>query len=159
MGNPSWAASDRFASGVDRWHNQDELDAFIADWTRECEDHDIMHLLQAEGVAAGPIMDERDCYSDPHLRGRKFFEPVNHAECGTHLYPGVSWKLSGTPCHIRKPPCRLGEDNEYVYKSVLGVSDQEYAELQCEGHIGMDYDPSITVYGRATKPGAKSEHA
>ena len=102
-------------------------------------------------------MDEKDCYSDPHLREREFFEQVNHTECGTHLYPGVSWKLSATPCHIRKPPCRLGEDNEYVYKSLLGVSDEEYVELQREGHIGMDYDPSITVYGRAKgDPGASS---
>jgi len=162
MGNPSWAASVRFGSSLDRWNNQDELDAFIADWTREREDHNVMHLLQAEGVAAGPVMDERDCYNDPHLREREFFEQVNHTECGTHLYPGVAWKLSGTPCHIRKPPCRLGEDNEYVYKSLLGLSDQEYAESQREGHIGMDYDPSITVYGRAkgdpgTTPGAKAE--
>ncbi len=107
-------------------------------------------LLQAEGVAAGPVMDERDCYRDPHLGEREFFERVDHPECGVHLYPGAPWKMSGTPCHIRKPPCRLGEDNEYVYKSLLGVSDREYEELERDGHIGMDFDPSITVYGRAS---------
>ena len=157
MGHPPWAASERFATGSGRWQNQDELDALISEWTREREDYDVMHLLQVEGVAAGPVMDERDCYRDPHLREREFFERVDHPECGSHLYPGVNWKLSGTPCHIRKPPCRLGEDNEYVYKSLLGVSDLEYEELEREGHIGMDYDPSITVYGRASPgPGASS---
>ena len=83
--------------------------------------------------------------------------PFSHPECGTHLFPGASWKLSETPCRIRKPPCCLGEDNEYVYKSPLGVSDEEYAELQREGYIGMDYDPSITVFGRAkNNPAASS---
>jgi crotonobetainyl-CoA:carnitine CoA-transferase CaiB-like acyl-CoA transferase len=41
------------------------------------------------------------------------------------------------------PPVRLGEHNEYVYKQVLKVSDEEYAELEKEGHIGMDYVPEI----------------
>ena len=34
-----------------------------------------------------------------------------------------------TPNRLRFPPCRLGEHNEYVYKEVIGVSDEEYAEL------------------------------
>lgn len=76
MGHPPWAVAGRFASAPGRWQNQDELDASISEWTREREDCDVMHLLQAEGVAAGPVMDERDCYADPHLRERGFFEPV-----------------------------------------------------------------------------------
>ncbi len=31
----------------------------------------------------------------------------------------------------------------YVYKELLGISDEEYAELEREGHIGMDYAPQI----------------
>jgi hypothetical protein len=37
----------------------------------------------------------------------------------------------------------LGEHNEYVYKEVIGVSDEEYAELEKAGHIAMDFIPSI----------------
>lgn len=148
MGRPSWAQDPRFSSTSDRWRCQDELDRRIAGWTRERDDYQIMHLLQAENVPAGPLMDERDCYNDPHVRSREFFEQVEHAECGTHLYPGSLWKMSRTPIHIRQPPCRLGEDNEYVYRTILGVSDQEYSDLERQGHIGMDYDPGITVYGR-----------
>jgi crotonobetainyl-CoA:carnitine CoA-transferase CaiB-like acyl-CoA transferase len=148
MGSPSWSEDRRFSSTTDRWRHQDDLDAHIAEWTQERDDYEVMRLLQAEKVAAGALMDEKDCYSDPHVRERGFFEQVDHAECGTHLYPGVLWKMSGTPLHIRKPPCRLGGDNEYVYKTLLGVSDQEYSELEREGHIGTEYDPGITVYGR-----------
>ena len=55
---------------------------------------------------------------------------------GSHLYVGAPYKMSD-PIKIRRGPVRLGEDNEYVYKQVLGVSDEEYAELR--GHIGMDF--------------------
>ncbi|RLC96863.1 MAG: hypothetical protein DRI40_01980 [Chloroflexi bacterium] len=149
MGDPSWADDGKFSDTLSRWHNQDELDRHIADWTRQRQDYEVMHLLQEAGVAAGPLMDERDCYADPHIRERGFFEQVTHVECGSHLYPGMLWKMSRTPGSIRRPPCRLGEHNEYVYKQLLGVSDEEYAELERDGHIGMEYHPSIVVHGRA----------
>jgi crotonobetainyl-CoA:carnitine CoA-transferase CaiB-like acyl-CoA transferase len=53
--------------------------------------------------------------------------------------------MSKTPNSFRLPPVRLGEHNEYVYKEILGVSDEEYAELEREGHIGMDLVPDIQI--------------
>ena len=34
----------------------------------------------------------------------------------------------------------LGQDNAYVYRSVLGCSDEEIAHLTADGHIGDRYD-------------------
>ena len=99
----------------------------------------LMGLLQDEGVPAGPVMNERDCYSDPHLKEREFFQELTQVDCGTHLYPGIQWKMTKTPNKIRRSPCLLGEHNEYVYKQVISVSDEEYAELERTGHIGMDF--------------------
>ena len=59
---------------------------------------------------------------------------------GTHLYPGAPYKMSRTPLRIRRGPVRLGEDNEYVYKQLLNITNERYAELEREGHIGMDYE-------------------
>ena len=99
-----------------------------------------MHALQQAGVAAGVVMDQADAYSDPHLAERGAFEEARQEDVGTHLYPGAPFKMSRTPPSIRRGPVRLGEDNEYVYKGLLSVSDAEYAELEREGHIGMDYE-------------------
>ena len=51
--------------------------------------------------------------------------------------------MSGTPIGIRRGPVRLGEDNGYVYKTLLKLTDEEYEELETEGHIGMDYSEDI----------------
>ena len=102
-----------------------------------------MHLLQSEGVPAGPLMDEKDAYSDPHVRVRGFLNELTHSVCGTHLYPGIAWKMSKTPNRLRLPPPCLGENNEHVYKKIIGVSDEEYAKLEKEGHIGTTYVSSI----------------
>ena len=139
MGNPEWSKDEKFADVLGRHNNQDELDRNIEEWTRGLEKYWVFHRLQREGVPAGPITNSRDCYRDPQLLERGFFEEAYQEECGTHLYPGMAFKLSETPGRIRKGPCRLGEDNEYVYKTLLGVSDEEYAELEKEEHIGMDY--------------------
>jgi crotonobetainyl-CoA:carnitine CoA-transferase CaiB-like acyl-CoA transferase len=84
-------------------------------------------------------MDSRDCHNDPHIKDRGFFVEVTHPEAGTHRYPGLFAKMSGTPLTYRTPSPCLGEHNEYVYKKLLGVSDEEYAELEREQHIGLEY--------------------
>ena len=143
LGNPPWTKDERFSDALSRYKNQDDLDKLVEEWTTQHDHHAVMHMLQKEGIPAGPVMDERDCYNDPHVKERGFHERVTHPECGTHLYPGLTWKASKTPNSIRSPACLLGEHNEYVYKKVIGVSDKEYTELEKEGHIGMDFVPGI----------------
>jgi len=139
LGNPAWTGDPKFSDHLNRLKNHDELDRHITEWTRERDSYEVMHLLQREGVPAGPVMDEKDAYADPHLRARGFFEELTHADCGTHLYPGLAFKMSKTPNRLRLPPVRLGEHNEYVYKKVIGVTDEEYEALKKNGHIGTSY--------------------
>jgi len=144
LGNPAWTQEKRFSDAASRWHNQDDMDDHIQEWTKERENYEVMRLLQAEGVAAGPVIDDRDAFSDPHFKERGFFQELTHPDCGTHLYPGLGWKASKTPNCLRRHPVCLGEDNEYVYKTLLGVSDEEYAALEREGHIGTEYAPHVS---------------
>ena len=102
-----------------------------------------MHLLQEAGVAAGPVMDQRDAYDDPHLDQRGMFEEVTQEDTGTHRYPRAPYKMSETPIGIRRGPVRLGEDNEYVYKTLLHYTDREYAALEAQGHIGMGFREDV----------------
>ena len=143
LGNPTWVEEEQFSNPYNRRENQDALDKLVEAWTVQHDKYDVMHLLQKKGVPAGPVMNSADSYSDPHLKARGFFEKVTHEDAGTHLYPGMAWKLSKTPLSIRRPPMRLGEHNEYVYKHILGVSDEEYAELVEQGEIGTEPAPHI----------------
>ena len=84
-----------------------------------------------------------DAYRNPQHLARGFFEQSTQVDTGTYLYPGMLFKMSKTPLGIRKPHLRLGEDNEYVYKDLLGYSDADYARLEREGHIGTQYAPGV----------------
>jgi len=139
MGNPPWTQDERFSNILSRWRHQDELDRLISEWTKEQDSYEVMELLQKEGVAAGPVLDDADAYADPHIFARGFFEPIQHREAGTHIYPGIMWKMPKTPGTIRSAPPCLGEHNDYVYKEVLKMSDEEIARLKEEEHIGDTY--------------------
>ena len=140
IGSLAWADDERFSSHSGRYEHQRALDGHISEWTRRHGPYEVMHILQSAGVAAGPVMDQRDAFEDPHLQERDIFEEVYHEDVeGSHLYVGAPYKMSDMLIRIRRGPVQLGQDNEYVYKQVLGVSDEEYAEFECMGHIGMDF--------------------
>jgi crotonobetainyl-CoA:carnitine CoA-transferase CaiB-like acyl-CoA transferase len=133
----------RFATVPERLRNQDALDPLIEKFTSKYDHREVAELLQRHGVPAGPVLDDADAYGDPQLRERGFFIPITHADAGQHLYPGMPWKMSRTPLQVRTPPVRLGEHNEYIYRELLGYSQEEYRQLETEGHIGTEYAPHI----------------
>ena len=75
----------------------------------------------------------------PDLQARGMFEQAWQRDVGTHLYPRAPFKMSESDIRIRRGPARLGQDNEYVYKTLLGLSDAEYDALVESGHIGEEY--------------------
>jgi len=143
LGNPPWTRDEKFLDFLSRYRNHDELDRHIQEWTSQHDHYAVMYMLQEQGVAAGPVLNARDAYNDAHLRERGFFELINHEDCGPYLHPGIMFKMSKMPLSVRRGPVRLGEDNEYVYKKLLEISDEEYERLEKEGHIGMDYAPHV----------------
>jgi crotonobetainyl-CoA:carnitine CoA-transferase CaiB-like acyl-CoA transferase len=145
IGNPDWTKDDKFSNCLKRWRNHNEMDKHIGEWTGQRDKFEAMYALQKEGVAAGPVEHPNDAYNDPQMKDRGFFESVTHAECGTHRYPGLTYRMSKTPNRVRLAAVRLGEHNEYVYKEILGVSNEEYARLEREGHIGMDLVPGLEI--------------
>jgi benzylsuccinate CoA-transferase BbsF subunit len=143
LGDPAWASEPRFATNDARAANYHELDALIAAWTVERDDYAIMHALQAEGVPAAPVLEASRMFDDPQLRARNFFRMQTQAEAGTFEYPGPLWQFSETPVEFYQPPVMLGEHNDYVYRELLGYSDEEIEALRAAGHITMDYAPNV----------------
>jgi crotonobetainyl-CoA:carnitine CoA-transferase CaiB-like acyl-CoA transferase len=122
-----------------RLEHQDAIDATLTEWTRQRTPQEAAQYLQDHRVTAGPVLSAAAAYQDPQLRDRSFFEPLTHPEAGTHEYPGILWKMSHTPAHLRTPPCCLGEHNDYVYRTLLEYTAEEIQSLTEMGHIGDTY--------------------
>ena len=145
MGNEDLAAHPDYQDSLNRWNNRKQLDVIISQWTATQNARSVMERLQAVGVPAGQIMDEADAFADPHHRDRGFWQPLDHPEIPERSmeHAGPLFRMDGHLNTVRRAAPRLGEDNEYVYKEILGFSDEKYREFEESGHIGMDYDPSV----------------
>jgi len=139
-GHAEWASDPRFADLAARLQHQGELDALVAGWTRSRDAHETMLALQHVGVPAGVCQTAEDrCDRDPQLAALQWLTEVTGTKIGRWPLAEVPVKMSESPAYIggrldRGAPC-YGEDNEYVYGELLGMSVQEIKALADEGVI------------------------
>jgi crotonobetainyl-CoA:carnitine CoA-transferase CaiB-like acyl-CoA transferase len=137
MGRGDLARDPRFADVTGRQKLHDELDLLIGAWAAEQSPLVAFHDLQRAGVAAGPILEDQAFADDPHFKERAWQRPLRSLDVGTHLHPGLAYR--GVPQAWRRGSPVLGEDNEYVYKKVLGVSDADYERYREDKILADDY--------------------
>ncbi|MBU2509822.1 CoA transferase [bacterium] len=140
---PHWSKKQKFVDCVSRHNNQDELDEHISSWSRQHNNYAIMHLLQKHGVPAGPVLTEEMVFRDEHLLEHDFFIEETQKWCGTHKYSGYTGQFKKTPRRNRAdmPATGIGEYNEYVFKGLLGLSNEDYLALEKEHYIGTEMLP------------------
>jgi crotonobetainyl-CoA:carnitine CoA-transferase CaiB-like acyl-CoA transferase len=135
---PEWVSDPRFATLASRLQHQDALDALVGEWTRSGDARELMLSLQRAGVPAGVCQTTEDrCDYDPQLAHLHWLTEITGTKIGRWPVAEVPVKLSESPAyaggHIdRGAPC-YGEDNEYVYGELLGMSSQQIKELTEEG--------------------------
>jgi crotonobetainyl-CoA:carnitine CoA-transferase CaiB-like acyl-CoA transferase len=144
LGRPAWATGDALDHLAGRIANQQMIEERLAVWCSDQDRDEFFHALQKAGVTAGPVLNSRDAAEDPHLA-------VSGA--WTHLpatedYPETDWvspayRFSKSAVRLRTAPALFGEHNDYVYREVLGCSDEEIAKLTTEGHIRDTYGQTV----------------
>jgi crotonobetainyl-CoA:carnitine CoA-transferase CaiB-like acyl-CoA transferase len=138
LGAHDWLTDARFAALADRLTNQDDLDGLVEGATKNWNGFELMRALQARGVPAGVCQTAQDrCEDDPQLRHLKWLVDLPQSEIGTWPVKEVPVKFSETPPFIggvvgRHGP-NYGEDNDYILRDVLGLSEFEIAQLTADG--------------------------
>jgi benzylsuccinate CoA-transferase BbsF subunit len=128
MGNPDWAGADAFATTAARLENIEALHAKIEAWTPDFDDRELAARCQEHGVAAAPVLNVADLLSDPHYAARNTFVEVEHPLGFSETIYGAYVKTSRSEPRINPGPW-IGQDNEYVLKELLGLSEERYREL------------------------------
>ena len=130
IGQPTLAADSRFATLAARKENEDALEQVVTTWTNALSPDEVTQKLQHAGVAAYPTLDGNDLLANPHVAARGYFVELEHAEVGKRRHLGIPWKMSRTPCEIRRPAPLFGQDTDYVLEEVIGLSSDEIAALR-----------------------------
>ena len=134
IGRPDLAAAPDLATAAGRRARQHDIDAAITAWTKERDDDEAMHRLQQAGVPAGPFLEPSRLFHDPHLRQGGYFTRLRTHDGAWRDLPGVGWRFGGGPAPHVAPAPVLGQDNEYVYRDILGLSEADIARL-VEEHV------------------------
>ena len=101
---------------------------------RRTRDEALAILLEHE-VPAAPVLDIADFLADPHVEAREVAPAVDDPDLGPVRMQGVVPLLSRTPGRIARTGPRLGEHNDEVYRGLLGMADEELAELRGAGVV------------------------
>lgn len=128
LGDEAWARDPGLAQASGRLAALDVLHTRLADWTKRSERDALAARLQTFGVAATPVCDVSDLLDHPHYRARRTFIEVEHPLGFRETIYGEYVKCSRTRPAIRPGPA-VGQDNEFVFKELLGLTDARYRDL------------------------------
>ncbi len=132
---PDMASDQRYATFEGRKQLEGEIDGAISAWTADQKAEDVMLRLQAAGVGAGVVQNAKDLLADdPQIAHSGHYREVVHAETGESAYDGPPFSMSDTPLEIRPAPL-LGEHNDYLFRDLLNLSEDDITEGFVEGYI------------------------
>ncbi|OAI39899.1 hypothetical protein AYO38_06655 [bacterium SCGC AG-212-C10] len=146
MGRPAWATDDALTTAAGRAAVEDMIEARIAEFTSNRDQLSLFRELQDAGVTAGPVLSAKDATTDPHLEANGLWRPLP----ATEDYPDtVFWRppyeFSRSNVTMRTPPVLFAEHNDYVYRELLALSEEEIAKLTEAGHIRDSYHPDVVA--------------
>ena len=156
LGRPEWCDMDRMRRRWQRVNELKEINRHLGYWfedftrteaeaefqveegveappIRKFTTKQVVELFQSFGVPCGIVQSAEEMHSDPQLAHRGHYWKLEHPYMGLRTYDGPAFRLSKTPGELTKAAPMLGEDNEYVYKEILGLSDDEFVELMADG--------------------------
>jgi benzylsuccinate CoA-transferase BbsF subunit len=138
-----WAALAR-AAGIEdpslatldaRRERVDEIEAWVADWTRARSRAEVAEQLQSMGVEAVPVADFGDLHDDPQLAARGHFEPHHHPFLGNGAYERNGFRIAGVPSGYDRAGPTLGQDTDWVLTELLGLDARAVDELRASGAV------------------------
>lgn len=139
VGGPDWTRDAEFSTLAGRKKNEDRLEQLVSAWTATLTAEEVEARMQAAGVAANVVEDNKDIFEDQQMRHRGQFPEVEHAELGKIHSQTAPFKLSRSPERHSVAPL-LGEHNQKVLSEFIGLSDDDIADLYAEGVITTDAD-------------------
>jgi formyl-CoA transferase len=122
----------RFADNSKRVENRSELIALLSEMFLERRNDAWFKLLTDAEVPCAPVQTIDQVFQAPQVLQRDMLIEVDHPTAGKVRMAGIPVKFSVTPATVRMPPPLLGEHNEKILESWLGLSADSIDELKKE---------------------------
>lgn len=153
LGRPEWAADPALQSLAGRQAREDQIDAAIADWSRQHPPEQAAALLQAAGVMAAGLAHAEDLAANAHLASVDFYIDLDRALSGPQRQAGVAIVHNGRRLGARQPAPLLGEHSWPVLQRHAGLTQAHFDTLVREGVISLSPKPERNLLAA---PGASA---
>lgn len=121
----------RFATVQGRLQHHDDLDRLLSQWFANCDADAMAERLQQGGICAHVSWNMEDIANDAHLRARQALTEVSAPGIPPRLAVGAPARFSRTDdVGIRRLTPALGQDEDYVFGELLGLSSAQRADLE-----------------------------
>lgn len=129
MEREEWINDPKFASHELRWKHVNELNQAVATWILSKPIEEICEILDKGKLAYSFIFSAKDMMEDPHYQARGTITTVNDPKIGPIRMTGVIPKFSTVPEHPISAAPELGDSNQDIYGTLLGLSKDEIERL------------------------------
>ena len=119
----------RFASLADRLAQRRDLDAMLGQATAGRTAAALGEELRAAGVPAFRCQSSLDLCGDDFLWSREAYRMVSDHRNGVRPIIGPAWRIEPDGPKVERGAPLLGEHNDYVYREVLGMSQERLDDL------------------------------
>ena len=126
--------NSRFATRVGRLKNRLRVNEMVSGWVKGYT-LEVAEILIRHEVPNSPLYNIQDIFEDPHYRTRKNLIEVEDPLIGSVRMQDVVPKFSLTPGKVNSTGPLLGQHNGEVYRSLLGLKEEELERMQQEGII------------------------
>ena len=127
----------RFENPEDRVDHMEEVEAVVAEWSRNRSTEEALRTLRNRKIPCDPILEVKEVLEDPQLKARGMIQELVHP-----LNPKTGVKTAGFPIRFSLRPAEdispaplLGYNNDEIYRGLLGLSKEEMEELRTEKFI------------------------
>ncbi len=125
----------RFATLADRAARGDEINGLVAAWTSGLTAEEVTARCVEHDVPVGTAYSAADIFEDPHMAARGDLVAIDDPVIGPVRQQAPFPRLARRPSSVPDGAPRLGEHNKEVWCDVVGLSEDELADLVARGIV------------------------
>ena len=129
MGREDLLDDERYNTAAARVEHADEVNALVAEWTKQHDKRTAMKLVGEATVPSGAVLDTRELADDKTFEDRKLRQTMHHPKVGDYVMSGWPVRFGGEPPAIGPAPL-LDEHHGSVLKDWLGEEIVQSGSLE-----------------------------